>query len=44
MRAFVPRMVEAGAPGIAVDLGSKQGITNPPGNLAYNVTKVAAKT
>jgi NAD(P)-dependent dehydrogenase (short-subunit alcohol dehydrogenase family) len=44
VRAFVPRMIEQGEPGLVVNTGSKQGITNPPGNLAYNVTKSALKT
>jgi NAD(P)-dependent dehydrogenase (short-subunit alcohol dehydrogenase family) len=44
VQAFVPRMIEQGAPGLVVNTGSKQGITNPPGNLAYNVTKAALKT
>jgi NAD(P)-dependent dehydrogenase (short-subunit alcohol dehydrogenase family) len=43
VRAFVPRMIEQGA-GVVINTGSKQGITNPPGNLAYNVTKSALKT
>src|SRR5262245_28878937 len=42
--AFVPGMIEAGKPGIVVNTGSKQGITTPPGNLAYNVSKSALKT
>jgi NAD(P)-dependent dehydrogenase (short-subunit alcohol dehydrogenase family) len=42
--AFVPRMLEQGSPGLVINTGSKQGITNPPGNLAYNVTKSALKT
>lgn len=44
VRAFVPDMVAGGAPGLVVNVGSKQGITNPPGNLAYNMTKAALKT
>jgi NAD(P)-dependent dehydrogenase (short-subunit alcohol dehydrogenase family) len=44
VRAFVPRMIEQGEPGLVINTGSKQGITNPPGNLAYNVTKAALKT
>jgi NAD(P)-dependent dehydrogenase (short-subunit alcohol dehydrogenase family) len=44
VEAFAPRMIEAGAPGIIVNTGSKQGITTPPGNLAYNVSKSALKT
>lgn len=39
--AFVPRMKE---PGIIVNTGSKQGITMPPGNLTYNMSKAALKT
>jgi NAD(P)-dependent dehydrogenase (short-subunit alcohol dehydrogenase family) len=44
VRAFVPRMIERGEPGLVINTGSKQGITNPPGNLAYNITKSALKT
>jgi short-subunit dehydrogenase len=36
-------MIEAGRPGAVVNLGSKQGITNPPGNAAYNVSKAGVK-
>jgi NAD(P)-dependent dehydrogenase (short-subunit alcohol dehydrogenase family) len=42
--AFLPRMLEQRRPALVVNTGSKQGITNPPGNLAYNVTKAALKT
>lgn len=41
---FVPIMKEKNEPGIIVNTGSKQGITTPPGNLTYNVTKSALKT
>ena len=44
VEAFVPRMLEQGTPAIIVNTGSKQGITTPPGNLAYNVSKAAVKT
>lgn len=44
VRAFVPRMIDQTAPSIIVNCGSKQGITNPPGNTAYNITKSALKT
>lgn len=44
VQAFLPGMMEGGKDGIIVNVGSKQGITNPPGNLAYNVTKSALKT
>ena len=42
--AFAPAMIEAQKPGVIVNTGSKQGITTPPGNLAYNVSKSALKT
>ena len=41
--AFVPRMRESGEPGIIINTGSKQGITMPPGNLTYNMSKAALK-
>jgi NAD(P)-dependent dehydrogenase (short-subunit alcohol dehydrogenase family) len=41
--AFAERMIADGRPGIIVNTGSKQGITTPPGNLAYNVSKAALK-
>lgn len=44
VRAFLPRMIEQGTPSAIVNTGSKQGITNPPGNVIYNVTKSAVKT
>jgi NAD(P)-dependent dehydrogenase (short-subunit alcohol dehydrogenase family) len=43
-QAFVPKMKASGVPGLVVITGSKQGITMPPGNLAYNVSKAALKT
>ena len=43
-RAFLPRMHDQGRPAIILNTGSKQGITNPPGNVIYNVTKSALKT
>ncbi len=42
--AFTERMLASGEPAIIVNTGSKQGITTPPGNLAYNVSKSALKT
>jgi hypothetical protein len=44
VQAFVPGMIAQGSPSVVVNTGSKQGITNPPGNLAYNVTKAALRT
>jgi NAD(P)-dependent dehydrogenase (short-subunit alcohol dehydrogenase family) len=43
VQAFVPAMVESGRPGIVINTGSKQGITQPPGNTAYNVSKAGVK-
>ncbi len=43
VQAFVPGMVAADQPGIIINTGSKQGITQPPGNTAYNVTKAGVK-
>jgi NAD(P)-dependent dehydrogenase (short-subunit alcohol dehydrogenase family) len=42
-RALVPTM-QAESGGVVVNVGSKQGITNPPGHLAYNIAKSAVKT
>jgi NAD(P)-dependent dehydrogenase (short-subunit alcohol dehydrogenase family) len=42
-QAFVPRMIERGRPGLIVNTGSKQGITTPPGDPAYNVSKAGVK-
>lgn len=44
VRVFVPSMQATGSAGMIVNVGSKQGITNPPGNPIYNVTKSALKT
>mgnify|MGYP002651732422 CR=1 FL=1 len=44
VQAFVPAMVEGDLPGLVVNTGSKQGITQPPGNTAYNVSKSAVKS
>ena len=43
-RAFLPRMIADRHPGIILNTGSKQGITNPPGNVIYNISKSALKT
>ncbi len=42
-QAFAPGMIARGRPGLIINTGSKQGITNPPGNPAYNVSKAAVK-
>ena len=44
---FLPQLrssASAQAPNAVVITGSKQGITNPPGNPAYNASKAAVKT
>ncbi|MET7243771.1 SDR family NAD(P)-dependent oxidoreductase [Methylobacterium sp. EM32] len=43
VQAFVPGMVAAGTPGAVIVTGSKQGITTPPGNTPYNVSKAGVK-
>ena len=43
-QVFVPRMLERARPGLVINTGSKQGITTPPGDPAYNVSKSAVKT
>ncbi|MDP3193687.1 SDR family oxidoreductase [Tabrizicola sp.] len=42
-QAIVPAMLAHGLPGAVINTGSKQGITLPPGNPAYNVSKAAVK-
>jgi NAD(P)-dependent dehydrogenase (short-subunit alcohol dehydrogenase family) len=43
VQAFVPAMIAAGRPAWVINTGSKQGITLPPGNSAYNVSKAGLK-
>lgn len=43
VQAFAPQMIAAGRPAAIVNTGSKQGITCPPGNTAYNVSKAGVK-
>jgi NAD(P)-dependent dehydrogenase (short-subunit alcohol dehydrogenase family) len=43
VQAFVPGMLASDKPGIVINTGSKQGITSPPGNPAYNMSKAALK-
>ena len=40
---FAPAMIQRGRPGLIINTGSKQGITTPPGNPAYNVSKAGVK-
>jgi NAD(P)-dependent dehydrogenase (short-subunit alcohol dehydrogenase family) len=39
--AFLPSMIASGNDCVIVNTGSKQGITRPPGNVAYNASKAA---
>lgn len=43
VQAFVPAMIDGAAPALVINTGSKQGITQPPGNTAYNVSKAGVK-
>ena len=43
VRAFGPGMIAHSEPGLIINTGSKQGITTPPGNPAYNVSKAGVK-
>ncbi len=42
-RSFAPGMIARGRPGYIINTGSKQGITTPPGDPAYNVSKAGVK-
>jgi NAD(P)-dependent dehydrogenase (short-subunit alcohol dehydrogenase family) len=44
VQRFVPAMVESNEPGLVINTGSKQGITQPPGDTAYNVSKSGVKS
>ncbi|MEM6496212.1 MAG: SDR family NAD(P)-dependent oxidoreductase [Pseudomonadota bacterium] len=43
-QVFAANMIARGRPGAIINTGSKQGITTPPGNPAYNVSKAGLKT
>jgi NAD(P)-dependent dehydrogenase (short-subunit alcohol dehydrogenase family) len=42
-QVFAPRMIARERPGLIINTGSKQGITTPPGDPAYNVSKAGVK-
>jgi len=42
-RVFAARMIAHGRPAVIINTGSKQGITTPPGDPAYNVSKAGVK-
>jgi NAD(P)-dependent dehydrogenase (short-subunit alcohol dehydrogenase family) len=43
IQLFVPDMIKASWPCMVINTGSKQGITLPPGDTAYNVSKAALR-
>jgi NAD(P)-dependent dehydrogenase (short-subunit alcohol dehydrogenase family) len=43
VQVFGPAMVAQASPGAIINTGSKQGITAPPGNTAYNLSKAGVK-
>ncbi|SDP41318.1 NAD(P)-dependent dehydrogenase, short-chain alcohol dehydrogenase family [Phyllobacterium sp. YR620] len=43
-QVFGPSMIKRQKPGLIINTGSKQGITTPPGDPAYNVSKSGVKT
>ena len=43
-QVFAPGLIGRGKHGAIVNTGSKQGITSPPGDPAYNVAKAGVKT
>jgi NAD(P)-dependent dehydrogenase (short-subunit alcohol dehydrogenase family) len=42
-QVFAPGMIARGRPGLIINTGSKQGITTPPGDPGYNVSKAGVK-
>ncbi|KAJ7681490.1 hypothetical protein B0H17DRAFT_942950 [Mycena rosella] len=43
-QTFVGAMLHQENPAMVINTGSKQGVTNPPGNTAYNASKAAVKS
>ena len=43
MQVFVPEMLNGTEPGLVINTGSKQGVTTPPGDAGYNVSKAGVK-
>ena len=44
VHTFAPAMIAQGTPDLIINTGSKQGITTPPGNPAYNASKSAVRS
>jgi NAD(P)-dependent dehydrogenase (short-subunit alcohol dehydrogenase family) len=42
-QVFAPGMIARGRPGLIINTGSKQGITTPPGDPGYNVSKAGVR-
>ena len=42
-KTFAPGMIASKRPAMIVNTGSKQGVTTPPGNPAYNLSKAGVK-
>lgn len=43
VQTFAPGMIDSDTPGLIITTGSKQGITTPPGDPAYNTAKSGVK-
>jgi len=43
VQIFTPTLIAQGGPALIINTGSKQGITMPPGDTAYNVSKAGIK-
>jgi NAD(P)-dependent dehydrogenase (short-subunit alcohol dehydrogenase family) len=43
VQAFTQAMIDQNRPALIMNTGSKQGITSPPGDTAYNVSKAGVK-
>ena len=43
VQTFTPAMIDQHLPGAIINTGSKQGITCPPGDTAYNMSKAGVK-
>jgi NAD(P)-dependent dehydrogenase (short-subunit alcohol dehydrogenase family) len=43
VQVFAPAMIEQKSPCAIINTGSKQGITTPPGDTAYNISKAGVK-
>ncbi len=44
LQVFTQSIIDQGIPAAIINTGSKQGITNPPGDAAYNVSKAGIRT